>query len=473
MRLKIGHKLFLAILVANILLAGSIYFLSSWTFGSSFREYLDQSAAEKLRPLVSVISEKYQRHNNWNWVKDRRHRTWKKLIHEYVLIPARPDMRQMNMEELSPERNLRQGKKPPMGINPRLLLADENKRLIIGNPARKHGAYWLPVMVNESIVGYLGFTRTLKLTSRLDQLFAKKLQTGLIWITLGLILITALIALPMARLMVKPVITLRQATSDLADGKYETRIAIKNHDEIGELSQDFNHLAETLSKNLNARQQWIADISHELRTPVAILQGEIEALQDGVRDLSSQSINSLHQEIVNLSRLINDLHELSLSDMGALDYKKENINIVDLVNDVIHHYKEALNQKSLVTRFKRSSDNVTLNGDAQRLTQLFTNLINNSLFYSNADGNIDITINNDDNHITIIWADSAPGVDDKTLPLLFDRLFRVENSRNRNTGGSGLGLAICKNIVEAHHGTIDARHATAGGVAMHIVLPIT
>ena len=494
MRLKIRHKLFLSILAANILLAASIYLLSSWAFGSSFRDYLDQSAAEKLKPLTTAISEKYQQHNNWRWVKNRRAQEWRNLIRHYVLDAPRPnhndsmddpadeqrrhhpDTRQPPQEKDFRERGFqerdpRQRDKPPLGFNPRLLLADENQDLIIGNPEKQHDAYWIPIVANQATVGYLGFVRTLKLTSRIDQLFASKLQTSFIWITLGLVVISTLIALPVARLMVKPVIALRQATSDLADGKYETRIAINSHDEIGELSQDFNHLAEALKRNLSARQQWIADISHELRTPIAILQGEIEAMQDGIRNLTPEAINSLHQEIVSLSRLVNDLHELSLSDMGALSYEKENVNIIELINAVIHHCKEALAKKSLSVSFKPAADNITISGDAQRLTQLFTNLINNSMFYTNTTGSIDITISQDKNNIRITWADSAPGVDDQTLPLLFDRLYRVESSRNRNSGGSGLGLSICKNIVEAHHGTIEARHAPAGGVAMHITLP--
>jgi two-component system sensor histidine kinase BaeS len=487
MSLKIRHKLFLAILVANILFAGSIYLLSSWTFGSSFRDYLDQSAAEKLSPLAVAIGEKYQLHNNWRWVKNKREQTWKNLLRKYAVSTPRPtrDNKTFNPDnehrrprpdvgdtdmKPPPDKQRREHIRPPLGVNPRLLLADENKRLIIGNPKRKKNAYWIPVKTNDATVGYLGFVRTGKLTSQLDQLFARKLQTSFIWISLGLLIITTMIALPVARQMVKPIIHLRRATSKLASGNYTTRITSHNNDEMGELSQDFNYLAGTLEKNLSSRQQWIADISHELRTPIAILQGEVEAMQDGIRNISAESMNSLHQEILSLSKLISELHELSLSDMGALNYKKETINIVEVISDVLNQHKDNLEKKSFTTNFLHSSANITINGDEQKLKQLFTNLIVNSMFYTDEGGYIDISIDENSHYVNIIWADSEPGLDARTLPLLFDRLYRAEGSRNRNTGGSGLGLAICRNIVEGHHGSIEAKKSARSGIAMHIQL---
>lgn len=495
MSLKIRHKLFLAILSANLLLAVGIYVLSIWIFGSSFRDYIDQSAAEKLTPMVAAISEKYRVHHNWDWVRERRAREWRTLLREHVLDrPRREDFSRFfpGQSEQRPPRQMiddeppdahmpgkpgdgppKRREKSPLDINPRLLLADNNRQLIIGMAEHKDEAFWIPINVDDNLVGYLGFVRTVKLTSRLDQVFASKLQISLVWITLGLVLITILIAFPLARLMVKPLIRLREAASALSSGKYDTRIPVRSHDEIGELSEDFNNLAATLQKNLHARQQWIADISHELRTPLSILQGELEAIQDGVRHLSTETIDSLHQEILGLSRLVNDLHELSLSDIGALSYQKNNINLVKIIKDVLLQSKDMMDRKSITLNLETTSDTITINGDEQRLRQLYKNLLNNSLFYTDENGFIDINIRNDSNYIYIDWSDSEPGVDESMLPLLFERLFRAESSRNRNSGGAGLGLAICKNIVEAHFGTIEARHSPRGGVTLQMRFPFS
>ena len=231
-------------------------------------------------------------------------------------------------------------------------------------------------------------------------------------------------------------------------------------------------MAGTLRKNLSARQQWIADISHELRTPVAVLQGEIEAIQDGVRELNKDSINSLHQEVVRLSNLVNDLHELSLSDVGALSTRKQKLNIVELIEAVIEQNRGSLQDKSIIIKLNASSDIIMVDADYQRMEQLFVNLAINSRHYTQSPGTITVTVSKQNQKVMITWADSAPGVSDADLGRLFERLYRVETSRNRNAGGSGLGLAICQNIVEAHQGSIKAEHSRLGGVSMVITLPL-
>lgn len=511
MTLKIRHKLFFAILIANIILAISIYFLSNWSFSKSFKDYLDSAQAERLAPMVSAVAETYQQEQNWDWVKSRYNHTWPQLLQQHVhKRPPRgsfrppPPSHQPPPHRPPPPPNAHNGdhrnenwqrpgfEKPshrpgfdrppfrpppprssdPLAINSAILLADKDHQLIIGRPDKQQTAYWIPVTVNGSNVGYLGFFRTTKFTSELDQLFIKRLQTNFSWIVLGMIFVSLLITLPFARQIVKPIEKLRRATNKITSGHYETQIKINSHDEIGELSRDFNLLAKTLAKNLQARQQWIADISHELRTPVAVLQGEVEAMQDGIRTLSESSINSLHQEIIRLSRLINDLHQLSLSDLGALSYKKETLNLLDIIEEVLDSKSDLLNEKNIQLQFLHSKKNISISGDYHRLTQLFYNLLNNSLSYTADTGSITIATTVANKQVTISWEDSEPGVSDNDLTQLFERLYRAEASRNRNTGGSGLGLSISKNIVEAHNGTITASHSTSGGVCFTIILPL-
>ncbi|MBE9515785.1 MAG: HAMP domain-containing protein [Proteobacteria bacterium] len=485
MSLKIRHKLFLAILAANILLAVSIYALNSWSFNRGFRDYLDRADAERLAPLAEALAEEYRIEGNWNWVRNHYDDRWPRLVRQYTLTPGRMrrpprgmqgDPREMRRGNIRPMRRqgFERGRPPPPGeqdpfaVNPRLFLADNQHRLIIGNPRRQRDVYWIAIGPESQTTGYLGFVRRMQITSSLDKMFKQKLQTNFIWISLGMILITGLITLPVARALVKPVIRLKQATRELASGNYKARIENSNNDEIGELGTDFNSLAATLEKNLQARQQWIADISHELRTPVAILRGEIEAVQDGVRNLSKETIQSLHQETMRLNRLVDDLHELSLSDMGALSYQKEDIDVIEVITDVLHDHQAQAKQKSLKLSLKSNTKQAILHGDGQRLEQLFANLINNSIFYTNTGGNILVEVNNTNGVISIAWSDSSPGVKDADLEHLFDRLYRAEASRNRNTGGSGLGLAICKNIVEAHQGYIETGHSALGGLTITI-----
>ena len=186
---------------------------------------------------------------------------------------------------------------------------------------------------------------------------------------------------------------------------------------------------------------------------------------DGIREINRPSIESLHQEVMRLNRLVNDLHELSLSDMGALSYQKKQLDLVELLKDVLAHHKHQFEMKNITVTLDSVKPEILMQGDGQRLEQLFSNLANNSEHYTGQSGQLEISLSQNENSIVIEWSDSEPGVSDKELSLLFERLYRVESSRNRNAGGSGLGLAICKNIVEAHDGTIVAEHSPLGGIS--------
>ncbi len=481
MTLKIGHKLLIAILATNLLLAAGFYVLGDLSFSRSFRDYLDHADAERLAPLVAGLSDEYRQRGNWEWVRDRDDPAWPQLLRrlwrEGVMRGREPGPSGFRrppaggLEHRVPQRGFDHPTPPQrdaLTMNPRLFLADSSHRLVIGNPAKQNEVYWLPITLDGAAVGYVGFTRRTKITDDLDRLFRDSLRASLGWIAAGMSVIAALVALLLARRLVRPIRELRGATHALASGDYSVSLATQSGDEIGDLARDFNSLATTLGKNLKARQQWVADISHELRTPVAILQGEIEALRDGVRPWSPKAVDSLFQETRRLARLVNDLHELSLSDLGALSYQKQDVDLLAIIHGVVEQHRAALAAKSLTVQVRPERGAVPMHADPQRMNQLFSNLLNNSIFYTDPGGRIEIDVVADRYKLRITWADSAPGVRDTDLPRLFDRLFRAEVSRNRNSGGSGLGLAIARNIVEAHRGTVRARHSPLGGLAFDI-----
>jgi two-component system sensor histidine kinase BaeS len=244
-------------------------------------------------------------------------------------------------------------------------------------------------------------------------------------------------------------------------------------DELGRLARDFNTLALTLEKNEKARRQWVADISHELRTPLAVLRGEVEALQDGVRIPSPDTIRSLHGEVMRLNRLVDDLYQLSMTDLGALTYRKEDLNPAEPITDALAIYRAEFDRKGIsIEEDIPRLESATVFGDQERLCQLFKNILDNSLKYTDEGGMLAVRLDCRDGKAVVDIEDSAPGVSEKDFERLFERLYRVEASRNRAAGGAGLGLAICRNIVEAHSGTIDARPSKLGGVWIRVTLPL-
>jgi two-component system sensor histidine kinase BaeS len=230
-------------------------------------------------------------------------------------------------------------------------------------------------------------------------------------------------------------------------------------------------MAVALERNEKTRRQWLADISHELRTPVAVLQGEIEALLDGVRPINPEAVRSLHGEALRLHRLVDDLYQLALSDLGALVYRKENFDLGDILTDCIETFRPRFEEKKIALRAADALEGFIVFGDAQRLHQLFANLFDNSLKYTDARGELRLSASRAAGFVTVVLEDTAPAVPEGQLDRLFERLYRVDVSRSRASGGSGLGLSICKNIAEAHGGTISAGLSNLGGLSITVTLP--
>ena len=286
-------------------------------------------------------------------------------------------------------------------------------------------------------------------------------------------MLAAIVAFILSRHLLAPVRKLTAGTRALTSRQFDTRIAVQSKDELGQLAADFNMMADTLETYERMRQQWISDIAHELRTPVSILLGEIEALKDGVRDVNRDTIESLHSEARHLSKIVNDLHELSLADAGALTIKKERIDPLAVLEETLGHFEQRFTEKDIaIEKTLSKMSPVSVIGDADRLKQLFSNLLENTLRYADAPGTLTIGLDRGGDRLAFFFEDSGPGVPEESLERLFDRLYRVDQSRSRTRGGSGLGLSICKSIAHALGGKIRALNGKSGGLRIEIELPV-
>jgi len=289
-------------------------------------------------------------------------------------------------------------------------------------------------------------------------------------IAIGMLAASLLLAAGLAYWLTRRIRALATATNALIRGDYAVTLDVPGNDELARLAANVKMLAQTLDAARQSRQQWIADISHELRTPLSVLRAEIESLQDGVRPLDQAAVGSLCNETQRLARLVEDLHTLSLSDLGALSYRKEPADVAEVLSEAVEAKQRAIEDSGLKLDLKLDPGAMVL-ADAARLTQVFANLLQNSLRYTAAPGTIMVRLRRDGGSIVIEWEDTSPGVPAGDLPRLTDRLFRVEGSRSRDGGGSGLGLAIARAIVEGHAGALTARPSALGGLCIEIVLP--
>ncbi len=372
-----------------------------------------------------------------------------------------------------PREDRKPGNRPPrFGIEHRLTLFDINKKTVAG-PASSPIDHTLKNIISDNqTVGWLGLKKEDQLTQPLDIAFLKQ-QAQAFYMTGALMLtLAAITAFFFARHLLAPIKQLTAGTRALKSRNFESRIPVKSKDELGQLASDFNQMAQTLENYEQMRHQWISDIAHELRTPLSVLQGEIEALQDGVRQINPDTLSSLHTEVSHLTRLVCDLHDLSLAESGSLHYSLEPVAPLALVRDIIKKFRPLFEARKIVLLDELDNEiSQTIPGDSNRLVQVFSNLFENSLRYTEPPGTLKIRSSITSSGISLYFEDSAPGVSHESLKKLFDRLYRVDKSRSRAHGGSGLGLAICKSIIEAHNGTIRALKSPLGGVLFEITLP--
>ncbi|MCE0489440.1 two-component system sensor histidine kinase BaeS [Pantoea sp. Mb-10] len=452
-RLGIGAKLFIAIFSTCMLVIITMHWGVRLSFEHGFVDYIKRGNEQRLTLLSDALADQYEQHGSWDFLRNN-----DRLI--FTILR-------------SLEQNPGSGNQlPPHGWRTQFWIIDQQYKVLSGPraPVPPEGSRRSITTSNGKVVGWVIASPAERLTRSTDINFDRQ-QRQTSWMIVALTtLLAALVTWLLARGLLAPLKRLVDGTHHLAAGKFATRVEVDSSDEIGQLARDFNQLARSLEKNESNRRAFMADISHELRTPLAILRGELEAMQDGVRPLTQAAVASLQSEVVVLTKLVEDLHQLSLSDAGALAYRKQPVELVQLLEVVAGSFAARYRSHGLTLQLALPAEAESF-GDPDRLMQLFTNLLENSLRYTDAGGTVQLSMALSGEQWQLDFADSAPGVEATQLAQLFERFFRAESSRNRASGGSGLGLAICKNIVEAHGGTISARHSDLGGLQIRLNLP--
>ncbi len=482
MKIKIKYRLFCAMLAATGVVVISMFLIMQWSVGRGFLAYVNTMEKDRLQRLVHVLERSYDSNGSWEFVRGNQE-IWPELLastregREGRESGETENMqRRMGRHGVAFWNMTGQGRHMPQRFayrfEARVVLLDADKSPVAGSPGNLDSAQVKKITSGGDLVGYVALRPRQRLTDTYQLLFVKqqKLTMGLVAIIM--LLVSAALSLPLSNRLVDPIKRLAASMHRLASGEFGTRVPVWSQDELGQLARDFNTLALALENNERARRRYLADISHELRTPLSILRGEIEALQDGVRPMGPDSMRSLHAEVMHLSRLVEDLYQISMSDIGALNYRKEMLDLTELIEDALDPFAQEFKNKGVALFPELPDVEFPVFADPVRLNQLFTNLLENSLKYTDAGGELSVRLARREAFAVIEFADSAPGVPPDDLERLFERLYRVENSRNRSLGGAGLGLAICKNIVEAHEGTIAALPSPTGGILVRIELPL-
>ena len=459
--MKIFPKLFLASSMSFLVVIGLMLFVIQWRFEQDLTRYINNIETNQLEVFASELEEYYAEVQTWDFLESnpriaelilRQSRSFDQNI---IIVPrAMRERRRFRFSFDEPNDTRAMG---------RLILLNQEKEVIIGAKELPENLIQIPINFEEEVVGTLALLPSNKLFESIDLQFADAQRQALYLSGFVALLIAAIISLILTQNISGPIRKLARATRSLISGEFKTRVNITNKDELGKLSRDFNILAKTLDKEAESADKWLADISHELRTPLAILKSELEAIEDGIREFDEETLNSLTHEVKRINTLVNDLYELSLSDLGAMKYQMVETDIKTNIESSIESFRDRYREAEI--DIKTNFDEVgNILGDQHRLTQLFTNLLENTLKYTDGPGSLNINMQGIDNEIIVSFADSAPGVDEETLDKIFDRFYRVELSRSREMGGAGLGLSICSEIVDAHSGSIKAKRSSIGGL---------
>ena len=493
-KLRIAHQLTLLLAGSAVLAVLVVGGLSVWNLQRGFSEYLRLRDEDQLTTLVTLVERRATQDPSMDWLRDNRE-AMRSLMDELAGREARAGRADRpppgpprdgalpeRMDRLDPGRGPPQPQPPMPGNLPQRVMIRDAQGARLAGRAPAPGA---PVSVRAvKVHGQEVATIELALEAKpegVDARFLQRQYTGVGVAAGGTMLLAVITAWWFGRRWSRPLRALQAATRRIARGELDVSIQVGDvrgaiHSgalEIEQLITDVNAMALALAGLEQARRTWIAEISHELRTPLAVLRGELESIEDGAREPGKEVIQSLREEVMQLTRLVDDLHVLAVSDIGQMPCNMEAGDANAALLRSARRFEVRAGQLGLRLEIQSQESPITAVWDFGRIDQMLSNVLENSLRYTHAPGHIRVHWRQGATTLTFQVQDSAPGVASQDLTKLFEPLFRGDAARTR-TGqhGSGLGLSIVQAIVRAHRGTVAAKASPLGGVAIEVVLPL-
>ena len=295
----------------------------------------------------------------------------------------------------------------------------------------------------------------------------------LLWGGLLAIVIALLLTFVLSQRILAPVRALTLSSRLLGQGDFSQRVEFRGKGEMGELAQTFNSMANDLEQTEELRRNMVADVSHELRTPLSNIRGYLEAIRDGVVTPDTDTIHSLYEEVVLLSRLVDDLQELALAEANELRMVPRAEDISELISRAVAVMRVQAAAKGVSVSIDRPSTLPSVNIDTHRISQVLHNLLENAVAHTTKGDSITVAARQQGSWVEVSVVDTGEGIPAEDLPNIFERFYRVDKSRSRATGGSGLGLTIAKRLVEAHGGKIEAQSELGKGSRFSFTIPIS
>ena len=487
MEFKVGSlrtRMFVTILFVVTGLAVLLISMAGLAMRSGFSSYLHTLELQRLEPIVALLEARHAKERNWSALK-LQETPWPLWLSQNLppsefakLSPPRRPPHPRHHAELpevpnGPPQGVHQRPRFPkgdkLGLLPRSALLDSEGQLLAGNPRAVDSEFRTAIRVEREVVGYLALVSG-DGDAALEKEFASRQWPNVLLLMIAAVAGSFAASWFLAKNLTQPLILLSDGARQMADGELSVRVELERSDELGRLADNFNSMAETLESAEKARKKWLADTSHELRTPVAIIQAEIEAIQDGIHQADEKTLALLHAEAKGLGKLIRGLGKLGMSPTDDAPVYRE-MDLGSFLDKAVERFATRFSQHGVelecLVRQK-----VTIQGDHIGLETLVSNLLENSVRFTNRGGRVEWSLIKEDQQAVLIFDDTEPAPKPENLDKLFDRFFREESSRSRKLGGSGIGLSLCKQIVTEHGGAIQALISPLGGLRTRITLPL-
>jgi signal transduction histidine kinase len=357
-------------------------------------------------------------------------------------------------------------------------LADADGKIVIGHDRLPIGQQLTSQQVDEGIPITLNGTRIGTALLVLpppdldprEQRYLDSTNQALLVGAIGAGAAALLIGLLLSRHFLRPLTELTQAISAMRGGELAQQVQVRTKDELGDLAQTFNQMSAEIHRVNQLRKQMTADIAHDLRTPLMVISGYLEALRDGTLQPTPERFETMNQEATLLRRLIDDLRTLSLADAGELKLVYQSVQPQELLEQIRQSFEPIAQEQQVALKVQVKDNPPGLQVDRDRIMQVLANLVSNALRYTPAGGTVTLSARRTGDLVQLVVSDTGSGIPPDKLKNIFERFYRVESSRQESQGESGLGLAIAKSIVEAHQGTIAAESRVGVGTSMIITL---
>lgn len=467
--MKLRSRLFILLFGVVIGFLVPIFFLTLFFAESNFRAYVFEGDLKKAAAYAPLLSQYFARTGSWDGVEA----LVKVPPFTYHALPHDSKGMHSGVSIHNPDPALDQD-----WVQERIVILDagnlivyDSKKLLEGTRhPPEHLQTAIDINENNRLVGRLLVgTMVDPVLGGFHTSYLSAFSTAMIVAFIVATLLALVMALTFSRSVAGPILELEQATRHLAQGRFDHPLRHPGKDEIAALFQSFSTMRQTLAEADQRKARLLADTAHELRTPVALLRGTLEAIQDGVFVPTPQTLDPLYRETLRLTSLIESLGELEGIHPGSL--VRERFDFADLAKARLELFLSAAREKNVEISLSLDQEKLPVLGDRLRLEQVLTNLLSNSLRYTPPGGKILVNAHQRGDELVFSVEDSGPGIPAPEREKVFERLYRLDPSRQSQTGGRGLGLTICREIVHAHNGEIRVDESRLGGAALVVRLP--